>query len=917
MMALDYQPKAGDTLTVLTSAGPRLTKVWDSAVGKPLGYEKAQQVSVSERFVQGIYELSALLVELEGQRNSCIIRGKFIGHAAAADLYPAEIERDRKRGKALAMPKEGFTLRRLTFFKEQPLHFFYADVDGFRPVGIDPVLEPEAAIQQYIAQALPACFQGVTFHWQLSSGAGHPDNKGVLKAHIAFWLTTAVTGEALEAWAKSLALNIDVTVFRTVQPNYTAAPMFINGVVDPVPVRSGLCEGFLGDEVDLVIDSTVVAKARSERKRREDMVDPREKDNLIGMFCRTFEIEDVVANWLSDVFEFVTDTRLTWLLSSSGAAEGAGVTDNRQGIFNTHSTDPLGGRAANKWDLVRHYKFGYLDAELDETERVLLGIGNLPSQEAMTAWVKDLPEIKAATAAESVKSSESHLEAINAAQDEVTLREIAQRIAQDGSIDRVAKDILAGTLQAKFGVVGNGVKPSIAAVRDLVGMGKRRKSKTSGSGPDWVQGWCYVTSQSKFFNVNTKELIGREAFDAAHCRLMPVEADGSVPSAAKVACDLWQIPAVYNLMYLPSMGDFFAVDGQEYANLYRPESVPARAEGLPEDDASLAVLHRHVELIIPDAKYRELFLQWAAWVVRNPGQKVLWAVFIKGVEGDGKSILGSMMAAAMGHANVGVISPETLSGSNFNDWAVGRCLNVIEEMKMQGHNRHDVYNKVKPLITNSRIEVHGKGKASTTAVNTVNYIGFSNHSDAIPLDDHDRRQFVLFTPWGNISVLHQRIVNMGLNPDTYWETLWDVVKNRPEVVREFFERINLGGFNPHGRAPHSHFKDIVVSLGVSDEESVVRDLIASGVRGVGAEVISSACLTTALELSSPPVVIQTSAVRRLLLKMGYLPYDKLVKWEGSPHRVWVTSQVTSQVTSLQPAQIREMLDATNIEEFLK
>jgi hypothetical protein len=147
--------------------------------------------------------------------------------------------------------------------------------------------------------------------------------------------------------------------------------------------------------------------------------------------------------------------------------------------------------------------------------------------------------------------------------------------------------------------------------------------------------------------------------------------------------------------------------------------------------------------------------------------------------------------------------------------------------------------------------------------------------------------------------------------------LWDVVKNRPEVVREFFERIDLGGFNPHGRAPHSHFKDIVVSLGVSDEEAVTRDLIAAGARGVGADVISSACLTTALEMSSPPIVLQTSAVRRLLLKMGYLPYNKQVKWEGAAHRVWVTNRVTTEVTSLNPAQVREMLAATDLEEFLK
>ena len=70
MSALPEQKSVGDSLTILTSAGPRLTKVWDSATGKPLAYEKVQQVSVQERFVSDIYGLSALLTELEGERNT-------------------------------------------------------------------------------------------------------------------------------------------------------------------------------------------------------------------------------------------------------------------------------------------------------------------------------------------------------------------------------------------------------------------------------------------------------------------------------------------------------------------------------------------------------------------------------------------------------------------------------------------------------------------------------------------------------------------------------------------------------------------------------------------------------------------------------------------------------------------------------
>ena len=506
-----------------------------------------------------------------------------------------------------------------------------------------------------------------------------------------------------------------------------------------------------------------------------------------------------------------------------------------------------------------------------------------------------------------VNAADTHRAAVTVVPDEKGLREIAQRIALDGSLDRVAKDMLASAIQAKFNEL-TGSRPTIAAVRGLLGMGKKRLSITSTNGPSWLQGWCYSTSLAKFFHLNSKEIITREAFDAAYCRNMPIDPDGNVPSAARTACDVWHIPTVYNLMYMPSAGDLFSVDGREYANLYRPDSAP----GSVLDAAANVVLARHVELIIPDPEYRRLFMEWAAWIVRNPGLKVLWAVFLKGVEGDGKSVLGNMMAQAMGYENVGIISPETLAGSNFNDWAVGRCVNVIEELKMQGHNRHDVYNKIKPLITNPRIEVHGKGKASMTAVNTVNYIGFSNHIDALPLDDKDRRQFVLFTPWKDIAGLHERIKALGLTVEQYWDQLWDVVKNRPDAVRGFFDAVDLSAFNPHGRAPDSTFKSqVVMSNDADDAEAFAKYFIENGCLGVSSQVVSSACLTKALLQMDPPVVLHSTRVRKLLSGLGFSPSVRVIKWKGAAHRVWVTGgQVTGEVTGSNPDKIRGLLDAT-------
>jgi hypothetical protein len=330
------------------------------------------------------------------------------------------------------------------------------------------------------------------------------------------------------------------------------------------------------------------------------------------------------------------------------------------------------------------------------------------------------------------------------------------------------------------------------------------------------------------------------------------------------------------------------------------------------DASAFAVLDRHFGLMVPHADYRKVLLQWCSWVVQNPGRKILWSVFIKGIEGDGKSAIGRLLGQAMGQDNVNIISPETLAASSFTDWAAGCCLNVLEEIKMQGHNRHDVYNKIKPLITNARIEIHPKGRPAKTVVNTVNYLGFSNHADALPLDEHDRRQFVLFTPHTNGAELTAAITSLGVSVDQYWDQLWDVIKNKPDACRGFFEAVDLSDFDPNSRAPASEFKELVVSYSeINDSLGVARQLIAQGGDGFGPEIIASDKLSAALfELD---VHLKTVQLGKFLSSLGFVrSQPAIVKWRGRAHRVWHRAEKGV----LTNAEIREKLDLTVTNDFL-
>jgi putative DNA primase/helicase len=130
------------------------------------------------------------------------------------------------------------------------------DIDDWRPPPeLDPMWEPVACIDAFIAAWLPEAFHGASYHWQLSASAGTAAAEGVLKAHVWLWLSTPHTCATLRAWAKDQCLPIDPAVFHPTQLHYTAAPLFVDGALDPVLVRSGLRRRER-DDVPLVIPTS-------------------------------------------------------------------------------------------------------------------------------------------------------------------------------------------------------------------------------------------------------------------------------------------------------------------------------------------------------------------------------------------------------------------------------------------------------------------------------------------------------------------------------------------------------------------------------------------------------------------------------------------------------------------------------------
>lgn len=131
--------------------------------------------------------------------------------------------------------------------------------------------------------------------------------------------------------------------------------------------------------------SRAKAKLNSVLKKQED---PLLKKGIIGAVCRAYNITEIIAEFLSDVYVPGADeTRYTY---AEGSTSGGVVIYDDKFSFSHHGTDPASGVLCNSFDLVRIHKF----LELDEGVRSDTKAENLPSYNAALEFFMKNEKVK-------------------------------------------------------------------------------------------------------------------------------------------------------------------------------------------------------------------------------------------------------------------------------------------------------------------------------------------------------------------------------------------------------------------------------------------------------------------------------------------------------------------------------------------
>lgn len=167
--------------------------------------------------ISGIDQLAAALDRLRQIPNAYVIRG---------ELRPGTPTPCVRRSKQPTDP-----------FEERARHWVMIDVDSLPDTDGTFASDPASAAAGVRASLDPA-FRNARCYWHASSSAGI---KPGIRLHLWFWCSRPVESVEWRQWAKQWRLVVDTSVYRTVQPHYTADPTL--AFPDPMAARSGILAG--------------------------------------------------------------------------------------------------------------------------------------------------------------------------------------------------------------------------------------------------------------------------------------------------------------------------------------------------------------------------------------------------------------------------------------------------------------------------------------------------------------------------------------------------------------------------------------------------------------------------------------------------------------------------------------------------
>lgn len=399
--------------------------------------------------------------------------------------------------------------------------------------------------------------------------------------------------------------------------------------------------------------------------------------------------------------------------------------------------------------------------------------------------------------------------------------------------------------------------------------------KSSGH-PPWAKGVCFVTSLNKFYRYTADRRFAPEVIDLMYSA--PAVGDEKPPRPRDYLVQVAQVPQVEALRYEPAQGDkrFYVEGGVPYCNIYLPTYAKPDKDRAAEAGA---IFMDHVNHLVAEVEHRRTLVDFLAYHVQFPGKKIRWAILLQGGQGCGKTFLSVVMGAVLGRRNVRKLAATDVLNGQFNGWAYGQQLTFMEEVRIVGHNRFAIMDRLKPCISDDEISLRELHEPARTVPNLCNYVMFTNHHDALAVNDGDRRYFVLASPL-------QRPDQIAALGEGYFSRLFNMVHENASGLRAWFEAYEISkSFQPEGRAPMTKYLRELAETSQSPLAAAVTTVIRDGGHPLVTSDLVSITALRALVNDQNIGPFSDQALALVLLEHGWIRGPR-ISLDNVKHSLW-------------------------------
>lgn len=400
---------------------------------------------------------------------------------------------------------------------------------------------------------------------------------------------------------------------------------------------------------------------------------------------------------------------------------------------------------------------------------------------------------------------------------------------------------------------------------------------------DYFAGCVYVANDKKIMTPLGRMLDGEQFKVMYSGPEFQMTADGSKPTrdawSAFTTSGVYSFPKVDERRFSPDYEfGHVGVDvqsGASWVNKFKPCNW-TRVENA---DASpyLDLLRR----ILPDERDQRIYISWCAAMVQNPGRKFKWAIVMQGAQGNGKSFLLEFLTRAVGEHMTHKPNARDMD-QIYNAYMADSLLIAVEEVDMKGTA---IAARLLTYITERRIEIRAMRTDPYTADNLTNWIFLTNHKDAVPITNNDRRYAIMYSAQQS-AVDIERVM-----PQSFFATLdhWAHQQDGWNHVTTFLHDYQVDPeFDPLGackRAPETSSKAEAIVESRSFLENFIAECIEEEQQGLMGGWVSSYRLQALLKQQG----FKPAAPKTLGAALRSLGYEKCAAHvAGRPSKIETT-----------------------------